>query len=377
MRLSRLDIAVILIVTICLAGVALAAFVMDPARQPIRVAFLYPASSVPQNVFTADIDHPANRQQLTFSQAGVYDFDISPDGRWLAFAERAAKVVTLRLLDIPNRRVIDLVDCRALEAYCSTPVFSPDGRMLAYQRSETTDGRLGLSRIWLINMTSAGYETVPLIADTQVVGHSAVWAADGETIAFYSADARQPGILIYDFAPGPDDPQLRFVPSSHGAMGSISPNGQLLVFPEVALRGEQFFSHLRIADLREKTFAAFTDPQGPSDDVSARISPDGQTVAIARRYTDQRWTPGHQLYLTRLDHADAELSPVAYDERYNTSYLRWNRQGDHLVMQRFPLRNAAGERDPGAKPEVWVYDIASAEASKIAEDAFLPQWAGS
>ena len=36
---------------------------------------------------------------------------------------------------------------------------------------------------------------------------------------------------------------------------------------------------------------------------------------------------------------------IAYDERYNTSYLRWNRSGDRLALQRFPLWNADGADD--------------------------------
>ncbi len=376
MRISKLDAAVFVIVALCLVGVAIAAYIGDPARRPIRVAYLYPATGSSQNVWAAEIDNPDARQQLTFSERGVYDFDISPDGRWLAYGERTGQgVVTLRLLDIPDGRVIDLIDCVASKAYCTTPVFSPDGAMLAYQRSESVGGSFGLSRIWLVNMKSADYETVPLLADSQIVGHSAVWAAGGNTIAFYSADAREPGILIYDFVPRADDEvQLRFIPSTHGAMGTISPNGQQIIFPEVVFRGDQLFTHLRIADLLDKEFAAFTDAEGPADDANARFGPDGDTIALARRYTDNRWTPGHQLYLRSLGDENAELRSVAYDPRYNTSYFRWNSAGDRLVLQRFPLQDEDGNRDPGATPEVWVYDIAADAAIAIADDAFLPQW---
>ena len=376
MKVTKLDVAVFLIVALCLAGVAIAAYIGDPARQPVRVAYLYPASGASQNVWTAEIDNPTAREQLTFSERGVYDFDISPDGRWLAYGERTGQgVVTLRLLDIPNRRTIDLVDCLTLKAFCTTPVFSPDGGVLAYQRSESVNSSFGLSRIWLVNMASADYETVPLLADSQIVGHSAVWAANGNTIAFYSADARESGILIYDFVPrAGDDVQLRFIPSAHGAMGTISPNGQQIIFPEVVFRGDQLFTHLRIADLQDKEFAAFTDPEGPADDANARFSPDGDTVALARRYTDNRWTPGHQLYLRSLSDENAELIPIDYDPRYNSSYFRWNSAGDRLALQRFPMQTEDGSRDPDAKPEIWVYDIAEDEAIHIADDAFLPQW---
>ncbi len=378
MKRDKLDIAVVIIVCACLLGVAAAGWLMDPARQPTRVAFLYPATGGTQNVWQAAIDDPATPQQLTFSENGVFDFDFSPDGRWLAFAERSdVGAVTLRLLDLSESRLADLVDCAALKSNCTTPVFSPDGKWLVYQRAESLGGRYGLPRIWLVNMRSAEYDTVALIADKQVVGHSPVWSADSNTVAFYSADVTQPGILIYDFIPrGEDDIQLRFIPSSHGTMGTLAPNGTELIFPELSRRGEQFFTHLRIADLRAKTFASFTDPQGPSDDVAAQWSPDGETVAFARRYTDERWTPGYQLYLKQLSAADDELTPIAYEPSLTTSYFRWNGDGDQLVMQRFPLARGASSGDGPALPEIWVHDLASGTSRKIAEDAFVPQWVG-
>jgi len=378
MKPDKLDLAVVAIVCVCLIGVAAAAWLMDPARQPTRVAFLFPATSGTQNVWMADIDDPAAQQQLTFSEYGVFDFDFSADGRWLAFAERSAVgAVTLRLLDLATSRLTDLVDCVALKANCTTPVFSPDGKWLVYQRAESLGGRYGLPRIWLVSMMSAEYDTVALIADKQVVGHSPIWSADSNTVAFYSADVTQPGILIYDFIPRGDvDVQLRFIPSSHGTMGTLAPNGTELIFPELSRRGEQFFSHLRIADLTAKSFAAFTDPQGPSDDVAAQWSPNGETIAFARRYTDERWTPGHQLYLKLVSAFEDDLMPVAYEPRYTTSYFRWNGTGDRLVMQRFPLVREEASGDGPALPEIWVHDLASGISRKIAEDAFVPQWAG-
>ncbi len=378
MKPDKLDLAVVIIVCACLLGVGSAAWVMDPARQPTRVAYLYPATGGTQNVWMADIDDPAARQQLTFSEHGVFDFDFSADGRWLAFAERSGVgAVTLRLLDLANGGLTDLVDCVALKANCTSPVFSPDGKWLVYQRAESIGGRYGLPRIWLVNMISSGYDTVALIADKQVVGHSPIWSADSNTVAFYSADVTQPGILIYDFIPrGADDIQLRFIPSAHGTMGTLAPNGRQLIFPELSRRGDQFFTHLRIADLGAKTFAAFTDPEGPTDDVAAQWSPDGETVAFARRYTDGRWTPGHQLYLKRVSASEDELRPVAYEPRFTTSYFRWNLKGNRLVMQRFPLVRDESSAEGPALPEIWVHDFNSGDSRKITDDAFLPQWAG-
>ncbi len=378
MKPDKLDIAALIIVCVCLLGVGGVAWLMDPARQPTYIAFLQPATGGAQNVWLADIDDPAKQRQLSFSEYGVFDYDFSADGRWLAFAERTrVGAVTLRLLDLASDRLADLVDCLALQANCASPVFSPDGKWLVYQRAESIGGRYGLPRIWLVNMNSASYDSAPLIADKQVLGHSPIWSADSNTVAFYSADVTQPGILIYDFIPrGNDDVQLRFIPSSHGTMGTLAPNGAQLIFPELIRRGEQFFTHLRIADLGAKTFAAFTDPQGPTDDATAQWSPDGETVALARRYTDERWTPGHQLYLKQVSAPEAALKPIAYEPRYTTSYFRWNLKGDQLVTQRFPLVRDESSGAGPALPEIWLHNLDTGLNLKVAEDAFLPQWVG-
>lgn len=376
MKLDKLDIAVFFIIALCFLGVAAGAYLSDPARQPQRVAYLYPASAAQQNVWLADIHDSGARQQLTFSEYGVYDFDFSPDGRWLAFADRSGgATVTLRLLDLSTSKLIDLVDCVALKAYCTTPVFSPDGKRLVYQRAEGDGSGYGLSRIWLVNMTSLAYDSRPLIADSQVVGHSPTWSGDSNTVAFYSADRLQPGILIFDFIPrDADEIQLRFIPSSQGTMGALAPDGQRIIFPELTRRGEQFFTYLQLADVAKKEFAAFTDPQGPTDDGGAQWSPDGRAVAFSRRYLDDRWTPGAQLYLRSLAADEDALMPIAYDKRYTTSYLRWQAAGELLVMQRFPLLNEDGSRSHSGLPEVWAHDLAAERSWRITADSYLPQW---
>ena len=373
MKLDKLDIAVFILVALCLAGVAITAYLGDPARQPLQVAYLYPALGSPQNVWLSNIDAPGHQQQLTFSELGVSDFDVSPDGRWLVYAEHSGRgSLSLRLLDMPSGNLRDLVDCATVKAICTAPVFSPNGELLAYQRSEALGASYGLSRIWLVDLTSSAYDTAPLIGDTQIVGHSPVWSGDSNIVGFYSAESSQPGILLYDLAPSDaDDPQLRFIPSSYGVMGTLSPNGQQVIFPDLVFRDGQFYGHLQIADLASKEFAAFTDASGAIDDVAAQFSPDGQTVAIARRYTDSRWTRGHQIYVRAAETEDWQA--IAYHPDYNSSYFRWDKGGERLAIQRFPLFADADTGEP-SRPEVWIHELSSGDTRKIVEDAYLPQW---
>lgn len=382
MKLSKLDRVVIIISLLSIVGIAVTSWINDAVQIRDRVAYLFPAFGGVQNVWMADNENPDNQRQLTFSEYGILDFDVSTDGRWLAFADKNAESATrIRVLDIQNKAVIELVDCIALDAYCTTPVFSPDGTKLAYQRSALVAEQFEETRIWWVDMTTYDYETQPLLADDLIVGHSPVWSQDNNTLAFYSigvADEHdhplESGIVIYDFVPrGDDDIQLRFIPSTHGSMGTISPDGQTIIFPEIVNRGTQYFSYLQIADIFNKELLAFTDPEGNTDDVVAQWSPDGQKVAFARRYIDERWTKGHQLYIQ--DVVDESITAFAYDERYNTSYFRWNNDGSRMVLQRFPLENEDGTAVNDAHPEIWVVDLETSELFKIIDNAFLPQWA--
>jgi Tol biopolymer transport system component len=392
MKSSKLDRVVIALCALCILCIGIIAWLNDITHESARVVYLYPAFGGVQNVWMTDIDNPENQRQLTFSEYGIFDFDVSPDGQWLAFADKNIESATrIRLLNLSDNVVIELVDCVALDAYCTTPAFSPDGTKLAYQRTEQINGQYEeQSRIWLVDMTSPNYETNRLITDLHVVGHSPVWSADNNTLAFYGIDNAEPlgeeandhthseagdtGILVYDFVPrGDDGVQLRYIPSAHGSMGTVSPNGQQIIFPEVVNRNGQFYSYLQLADLLNKELLAFTDPDGDTDDVIAQWSPDGQIVALARRYMDERWTPGHQLYLQNTE--TDTLTALAYDERYNTSYFRWNSTGSHLVLQRFPLQNTDGTAVSDARPEIWVVDVKTGALTELVANAFLPQWA--
>ena len=62
--------------------------------------------------------------------------------------------------------------------------------------------------------------------------------------------------------------------------------------------------------------------------------PDGTLLAIARRYEDERFTRGAQVYL--LDPEDGSVEALTEDARYANAFFSWDATGDRLVIQRFP-----------------------------------------
>lgn len=385
-RFSRLDLIVGLVSVTLIALVAVLAYLGSPERRGPAIAYLAPAYGGIQNVWLTPLNEPETAIQLTDVQRGIYNFGVSPDGRFIAYAEADLEtgLNELKLLNLETRQVIQLTNCVAEDADCRTPVFSPDGTLLAYERmtiNRSVDNLgPGALRIWLLDLRTQPYITRALADDSQIIGHSPQWSLDGRSIAFYSAELSNPGILVYNFAPEAGDKALKFVPSGQGTLGSLAPNGQTLVYPDIVSRPiqsgelsfEQIFTYLKIADLQALEFRNLTDPNGPTDDPSAAWNPDGKRLAIARRYTDERYTRGYQIYL--YDVTADTWEPLVVDPRYSHGFFEWDRAGEEILFQRFELITETGESAPDARPEVWMKDLTTGELRRIAGDAFHPRW---
>lgn len=337
-----------------------------------RVAYLAPSDAVPQNVWIADPADPASAQQLTFSPSNVLNFDISPDSTRLAFAERNSETGTsdIKLLDLQSGALQQLTNCP--ESDCDTPVWRPDGQMIAYQRVDYNTGldALGASptRVWLLDLTAIPATTRPLFADTQLLGYAPQWSADGARIAVFDNNSR--GILVYDFN---DDSTVLIPTQAGGGDISLSPDGARVVFPRLIVEGTEARSNLQMADLASGAVVDLTSPDERLDDTQSDWNPDGVRLALARRYLDERYTRTRQLYL--LDTATGELTPLIADPRYFNGFFSWDPQGVRLVIQRFPELTADGQLNSSGRPEVWTYNLDSGALTLIAENAYLPRWA--
>jgi Tol biopolymer transport system component len=377
--LSSFDKTIIAILLVLGGAVLLLTITGDPIQQGDRVAFLYPARDGLQNIWLAPVDDPTAAEKITNKEAGVYDFDVSDDGRYIAYAARdpETRLNDIWLLDMVTGNERRLTDCAAQYIDCRTPVFKPDATIVAYERQRQNRDiealGTGAIRIWLLDTTTA--ETTALSPDPQLVGYGPVWSGDGNSIAFYSADITQPGVLVYNFgAETSDKPQLHFIPSQYGTTGDLSPSGDELIFPDVVQRSRTFTAYLRIVELSgdDARIDEFTSRQQPHDDSFVEWHPSGEYVTILRRYMDERITPGHQIY--DVDVETGEASPLVVDERYNHSALQWNPSGDALLMQRFPMLNADGSPSTNGQPQIWVLDTSTDTLIEIAENAFLPRW---
>lgn len=336
---------------------------------PPRIAYLHPADAVP-NIWLVDLDDPDSAEQLTDSPAGIFDFAVSPDGTQIAFAERNPVTQTsdIKLIDLETGGLRQLTNCA--DADCTTPVWRPDGSVIAYQRvdfnSEFDNVGISPTRVWVIDLTTSPATTRPLFSDLQILGYSPQWSADGQRIAVYNRDE---GILVYDFS----DDSIAVVPSNSGSNGALSPDGTQVVFAQIVIQeGQPARSYLRLADLAEQSIDPLSEPGAPLQDERVVWRPDGQQLAIARRYQDDRWTRGYQIFL--MDPDDGSVDQLTDDSRYANGFFSWDPTGAMLVVQRFPELDADGNPNTAGRPEIWSLDVASRDLTRLADNAFHPRW---
>jgi len=339
-------------------------------RRP-HVAYLMPANSAPQNVWIADPADPASAKQVTFSPSGILNFDVSPDGTKVAFAERNTSTGTsdIKMLDLESGALQQLTNCP--DSDCNTPVWRPGGTMIAYHRidlnSAMTNVGTSPTRVWLIDLSTTPATTRPLFPDSQVLGYNPEWSADGSRIAVY--DNNSQGILIYNFA----DPVPTLIPTRNGGGDvSFSPDGTKVVFPNLIIENALARSNLLMADLTTNEVKELSAAADPLDDSTTAWSPDGRYLVIARRYMDDRFTRTRQLYL--MDMQDESVTPLVVDSRYFNGFFSWDPQGTSLVIQRFPELTEDNQPNNEGTPEIWTYELDTKLLTKVATNSYLPRW---
>ena len=334
-----------------------------------RLAYLWPPTGQ-ADIYLYDLTSGETRQ-LTETDAGVFDYTVGPDGTSILYSAGSSDGATeLRMLDLAFGSDSLLHRCSP-EARCQTPTLAPGGELLAFEQFEwetTATGRKipGERTVWLLPLTS-GAE--PVLAQPQ--GQSAstpVWSPGG-TLSFYNESLKAVALL----EPLGSMP-LNFVPNGLGMLGSWSPTGDYLVLPEIVFPVEaehdeththaDFYSHILKVDAI--TLEVDDLSIGEVEDASPVYSPDGEWIAFGRKYLDERWTPGRQLWIMRPDGSQAHS--ITDEPDFSHTALAWNPESTLLSYMRM------NQADPNQTPQIWVVDLEGNENRLAVEGGFLPQW---
>jgi Tol biopolymer transport system component len=346
-----------------------------------RIAYL---TGAPPNLWFLPLAENAAPQAITSEPVGVYDFDLSPDGLRLIYsALREDGGADLRSINIAVRSshlqgvdgsgAVDVQSCPG-EA-CLSPAFSPDGKRVAYERHTLTPG-LGNETSFAegqVHVYTLATGADDLVGDPETLSRFPRWGPDGRLSYF---DINRQAIVIQDLATG----AVTYIPDSSGEMGTWSPDGQYIVYPEIFLlpeptpnpgapeseHTEKFFSHLLQVTIATNAVENLSG-EGVVEDASPVYSPSGVWLAFARKGLDPtQWTPGRQLWLMRANGSDAHA--LTAEPLYNHSAFVWTPDERALIYMR---HNAA---TPGLPAEIWMINADGTGARKLVSGGYLPAW---
>jgi hypothetical protein len=348
-----------------------------------RVIYLWPSQG-PADLYVAGFDgEPADR--LTASAFGLLDYSLTQAGGVVLYsALRPDGGADLRRIEV-NGQNDELVFACPEGARCQSPRLSPQGDWAAFEvyyagipASPSAD--LSLRRVWAMSLTG-GTDPYP-IGPSDHVTSSPLWSPHG-SLAYYDHALR--AIAILDPRQGPGATPTTFIPSDLGDVGTWSPDGSFLVFPEIGFPPEAleedhaeeeggeahrpiFFSHLVRAEAGSGLVVDLSGgAAGLVEDASPAYSPDGKWIAFARKSLEPgSWTLGRQLWRMRPDGSEAHA--LTDDPNFHHSAIQWSRDSQSLVYMRFD------QTDLDAAPEIWLLDLSSGEAQPIVAGGFLPQW---
>jgi Tol biopolymer transport system component len=317
---------------------------------------------------------------LTDSELGIQDYHISAEGSLLIYNAYAAGGGTeIHAYDMISKDDRLLLSCPA-ETPCGAPALSPNAEWVAFERAEFVMGDSGrllpsVTRVWLLPYSHEGEAVAVSPADH--TSRNPAWSPTGWLVYF---DDRLKALALMNPAQGLDSPPFNYIPTSLGILGSWSPEGTSLMYPDIIFPDEEvlgetsvdgeplYYSHLYLVDVTSgRTLDVSPGGDWMVEDASPSFSPDGRWVAFTRKFLDpQRWSPGRQVWLMNSERTD--VKPLTDEPGATFSSLAWSPDSENLVFMR---KNVADLSQPS---EIWWVDVITGEATMVVEGGFLPRW---
>lgn len=190
--------------------------------------FILPAEGgTPRDLTPGDYDAPP------FSLGGPTDYDFSPDGKEICFArntdrvEAASTNVDLWIVSTTGGEPVKITPN---PAYDGSPLFSPDGRFIAYRAQTRAGFESDKFELTLYDRNAKTSRSVTASLDRSV--SSMDWAPDSQSL-FFTAEDEGHSAVFHVSAGGGD--ALRVIENSFNDDVKIAPDGRSLVFTRQSL----------------------------------------------------------------------------------------------------------------------------------------------
>jgi Tol biopolymer transport system component len=223
-------------------------------------------------------------EQLTSGHGYHYQPDVSPDGRWVVFANYLQDALELYACEIATGRTVQLTRDGAVNL---EPRFSPDGARLAYVSTAGTkrfhifvaefrDGTLTQAR----RLTGETFSNLPRYYYSRIDHEiSPSWSPDGREILFVTNSGHlygTGGLRRMLAVPGADMRLIHHEETTWRAKPDWSPDGSRVVFS--SYQGRQWHQLWLVP--AEAGGHAFPISYGEYDNTAPRWSGDGSRIAF-------------------------------------------------------------------------------------------------
>jgi ABC-type nickel/cobalt efflux system permease component RcnA/Tol biopolymer transport system component len=321
--------------------------------QQARVLYINIDSANYNQLFVYDRSNDTS-VPLTQEPSGIWDYALSPDGTTIAYTMPQTDGSELWAMSTDGTHRRQLLTCP--QADCTRAVWSPDGRILMYERRDAPlDAPVGVPSIWQLDLSSG--DTEPIFQDSQLLSYDPQWSFDGQWLSFMSANSLQ--VQIRNLSDG----RSRSVAEQSGRSIVWSPvGGAFLMIDLVTQADGQPYTHLLRYDVDNDQTVDLTGMDGMGDTWSS-WSPDGKWVAVVRTDTASN---GDQVWVMRADGSEARQLTTAPDVVHEQPV--WSPDGHYLIFQEYLLSQST------AVGPLWLLNVETQELQELIPAGSWPIW---
>jgi len=330
------------------------------------MAYLWPSDS-PADIYALNPKTGAIHQFTHRMQ--VLEFTASNDGITIYFsagnAQGGSDLYQIDLIEEANSsdnsyKPKKILDCGS--AQCRSPAVSFDGINLAYEYLiPNPKGGLGPAQIWLLDLSDLN--AIPIGQATHETVQP-VWSSNG-WLAFYDRTSQ-----VYEVVNPKIDARVQLI-NQTGQPGNWSQDGELYLAPEIMYYPatgdtETGISHLFQYGIKAGTSGDLSKADNV-EDVEGNYSPDGRSIAFARKYLDmERWSWGRQIWIMNPDGSNPhQITDEPNENHYD---LAWSWDSQMLAYVRFD------ETKLYEPPELWMVNADGSNPIQLVIGGYSPLW---